>query len=49
MSSPRRPLTGVVLALVTAAGFGVVPVLGEVAYDDGAEPLGIPEPEAVPA
>ena len=42
MSSPRRRrLTGVALALVSAAGFGVMPVLGKVAYDDGAEPLGI--------
>ncbi len=42
MSSPRRRrLTGVALALASAAGFGVMPVLGKVAYDDGAEPVGV--------
>jgi drug/metabolite transporter (DMT)-like permease len=42
VSSPRRRrLTGVALALVSAAGFGVMPVLGKVAYDDGAEPVGV--------
>ena len=42
MSSPRRRrLTGVGLALVSATGFGVMPVLGKVAYDDGAEPVGV--------
>ena len=42
MSSPRRRrLTGVALALTSAAGFGVMPVLGKVAYDDGAEPIGV--------
>jgi len=42
MSSPRRRrLTGVALALTSAAGFGVMPVLGKVAYDDGAEPVGV--------
>ncbi len=29
------------LALVSAAGFGVMPVLGKVAYDEGAEPVGV--------
>jgi drug/metabolite transporter (DMT)-like permease len=42
VSSPRRRrLVGVALALVSAAGFGVMPVLGKVAYDDGAEPVGV--------
>jgi drug/metabolite transporter (DMT)-like permease len=42
VSSPRRRrLTGVALALTSAAGFGVMPVLGKVAYDDGAEPVGV--------
>ena len=42
VSSPhRRRLTGVALALVSAAGFGVMPVLGKVAYDEGAEPVGV--------
>ncbi len=42
MSSPRRRrLTGVALALVSATGFGVMPVLGKVAYDEGVEPLGV--------
>jgi drug/metabolite transporter (DMT)-like permease len=31
----------VALALTSAAGFGVMPVLGKVAYDDGAEPIGV--------
>jgi drug/metabolite transporter (DMT)-like permease len=38
----RRRLTGVALALVSATGFGLMPVLGKVAYDDGAEPVGRP-------
>ena len=29
------------LALVSAAGFGVMPVLGKVVYDDGADPVGV--------
>ncbi len=37
----RRRATGVALALLSAAGFGVMPVLGKVAYDDGAEPVGV--------
>ena len=37
----RRRLTGVALALVSATGFGLMPVLGKVAYDDGAEPVGV--------
>ena len=42
VSSPRRRrLTGVALALVSATGFGVMPVLGKVAYDEGAEPVGV--------
>lgn len=37
----RRRLLGVVLALTSAASFGVMPVLTKVAYDDGAEPIGV--------
>ena len=37
----RRRLLGVGLALTSAASFGVMPVLAKVAYDDGAEPLGV--------
>ena len=37
----RRRLTGVALALTSAASFGVMPALGKVAYDDGAEPVGV--------
>lgn len=37
--SPR--LLGVVLALVSAAAFGVMPVLTKVVYADGAEPVGV--------
>lgn len=33
--------TGVGLALASATGFGVMPVLARLAYDDGAEPLGL--------
>ena len=40
MTRSRR-LTGVVLAVVSAASFGVMPVLGKVVYDDGAEPVGV--------
>lgn len=32
---------GVLLALTSAAGFGVMPVLTKVVYDDGAGPLGV--------
>lgn len=37
----RRRLLGVILALVSAASFGVLPVLTKVVYDDGAEPIGV--------
>lgn len=37
--SPR--LLGVLLALVSAAAFGVMPVLTKVVYADGAEPVGV--------
>ena len=37
----RRRLLGVGLALTSAACFGVMPVLAKVAYDDGAEPIGV--------
>ena len=37
--SPRT--TGVVLALTSATGFGVMPVLTKVVYDDGAGPFGV--------
>ena len=37
----RSRLTGVGLALLSAASFGVMPVLAKVAYDDGAEPIGV--------
>ena len=37
----RRRLLGVGLALASAASFGVMPVLAKVAYDDGAEPIGV--------
>jgi drug/metabolite transporter (DMT)-like permease len=37
--SPRT--TGVLLALTSAAGFGVMPVLTKVVYDDGAGPFGV--------
>lgn len=40
-SARRRRLTGVGLALTSAASFGVMPVLAKVAYDDGAEPVGV--------
>ncbi|MBW3646933.1 MAG: DMT family transporter, partial [Actinobacteria bacterium] len=37
----RRRLLGVTLALVSAASFGVMPVLTKVVYEDGAEPIGV--------
>lgn len=37
----RRRLLGVALALVSAASFGVMPVLAKVVYDDGADPIGV--------
>lgn len=37
--SPRT--TGVLLALTSATGFGVMPVLTKVVYDDGAGPFGV--------
>lgn len=37
----RRRLLGVGLALVSAASFGVMPVLTKVVYDDGADPIGV--------
>ena len=37
----RRRLLGVLLALASATSFGVMPVLAKVAYDDGAEPIGV--------
>lgn len=37
----RRRLLGVGLALISAASFGVMPVLTKVVYDDGAEPIGV--------
>lgn len=40
MTSDRRVL-GIGLALVSAASFGVMPVLTKVVYDDGAEPVGV--------
>ena len=40
MTDDRRVL-GIVLALTSAASFGVMPVLTKVVYDDGAEPVGV--------
>lgn len=40
MTADRRAL-GIALALVSAASFGVMPVLTKVVYDDGAEPVGV--------
>ena len=40
MTSERR-LLGIVLALISAASFGVMPVLTKVVYDGGAEPVGV--------
>jgi drug/metabolite transporter (DMT)-like permease len=37
--SPRT--TGVLLALTSATGFGIMPVLTKVVYDDGVGPLGV--------
>ena len=37
----RRRLLGVVLALISAASFGVMPVLAKVVYEDGAEPIAV--------
>ena len=37
--SPRR--LGVLLALLSAGGFGVMPVLTKIVYDDGAEAIGV--------
>jgi drug/metabolite transporter (DMT)-like permease len=37
----RRRLLGIALALVSAASFGVMPVLAKVVYDDGAEPIAV--------
>jgi len=37
----RRRLLGVALALVSAASFGVMPVLTKIIYEDGAEPVGV--------
>ncbi len=37
----RRRLLGVGLALISAASFGVMPVLTKVVYDDGADPIGV--------
>ena len=37
----RRRLLGVGLALVSAASFGVMPVLTKIVYEDGAEPIGV--------
>lgn len=37
----RRRLLGVALALVSAASFGVMPVLTKIVYDDGADPIGV--------
>jgi len=36
-----RRVLGIVLALTSAASFGVMPVLTKVVYDDGAEPVGV--------
>ena len=41
VTAGRRRLTGVALALLSAASFGVMPVLAKVVYDDGAEPVGV--------
>ena len=38
---PGRRLLGVGLALVSAASFGVMPVLTKVVYENGAEPIGV--------
>ena len=40
-SARRRRLTGVALAVTSATSFGVMPVLTKVAYDDGAQPVGV--------
>ena len=40
-SDGRRRLSGVALALTSAASFGVMPVLTKVVYEDGAEPIGV--------
>lgn len=37
----RRRLQGIALALVSAASFGVMPVLTKLVYSDGAEPIGV--------
>jgi drug/metabolite transporter (DMT)-like permease len=37
----RRRLLGIGLALMSAASFGVMPVLTKVVYDDGADPIGV--------
>lgn len=37
----RRRLVGVLLALVSATSFGVMPVLTKVVYEDGAEPVAV--------
>lgn len=37
----RRRLLGIALALVSAASFGVMPVLTKVVYDDGAGPVAV--------
>lgn len=37
----RRRLLGIGLALLSAASFGVMPVLAKVVYDDGAEPIAV--------
>ena len=42
MTSARgRRLTGVALAVTSAASFGVMPVLTKVVYDDGADPVAV--------
>ena len=40
MTNDRRVL-GIALALISAASFGVMPVLTKVVYDDGADPIGV--------
>lgn len=37
----RRRLTGIGLALLSATGFGVMPVLTKVVYEDGTEPVAV--------
>lgn len=41
VTTDRRRVLGIALALASAASFGVMPVLAKIAYDDGAEPVAV--------